>query len=361
MAAAFPFLSKEFTFNASDPWIVKFKKKYGIKQRNITRYVSTKDHVTLEEVMEAAERFRIQTTAILPDFELDFVINTNQISCQYQMSYNTSLTDERLNMIFRQQEGSNVLIHSYTVQYALTASGKIIPSVFLCMHEPMGKFDSSVQKNVDKLMNDFKNVIVTCSKSGELTKELYKEFLTHTLSPYVDKNKFLLIIDSWKCQTDITLYDDIFKDEAGRATCNIKVVPSKCTVICQPCDVYFYRQVKNFIKRLQNASVLLKQKREITTREDIIKIHSLLLHQLRAPIFTSMIQYAWYASKLIDNRPIFLNVNEVCFPLSMLRKPCFCKAVAFIKCAWCASELCFKCFYDNYHPNVCKHSYFDCE
>ena len=105
-------------------------------------------------------------------------------------------------------------------------------------------------------------------------------------------------------------------DNAG--TCTIKVIPPKCTPLCQPCDVYFYRQVKNFIKRLQNCSILIEQKREITSREDCIKIHSIVHHQLSAPIFENMLRYAWFASKLTDEREVFMNVNEVCFSLDIL-------------------------------------------
>ena len=105
-------------------------------------------------------------------------------------------------------------------------------------------------------------------------------------------------------------------DNAG--TCTIKVIPPKCTPLCQPCDVYFYRQVKNFIKRLQNCSILIEQKREITSREDCIKIHSIVHHQLSAPIFEKMLRYAWFASKLTDEREVFINVNKVCFSLDIL-------------------------------------------
>lgn len=361
MAAAFPLLSEEFSFSASNDWIVGFKRKYKIKQRNITRYVSSKEYATLEEIVKAAEKFTIQTKAIIPDFKLDHIININQNGCQCQITYKTIRTKQGTKTELGQEENLNTSTHSYAAQYALTASGEVLPFVFLCMQEPTGKFSPLVQKNVDKLMNDFSNVIVTCSKSGKLTKELHKEFLIRVLSPYVNKNKFLLIIDSCEGQTDPTLYDDIFEDETGRASCTIKVIPSKCTLICQPCDVYFYRQVKNFMKRLQNAPALLKEKRDIATLEDAIKIHSLLLHQISAPIFIPMIQYAWYASKLIDDKPIFLNIDEICFPLLILDKLCSCKNAAFIRCAWCESELCFTCFYNNYHPKACKSSYFNCE
>jgi len=138
--------------------------------------------------------------------------------------------------------------------------------------------------------------------------------LKYCLSPYVGNNKFLLI-DSWEGQIDITLYDDIFENKEGRASCFTKIIPPKCTPLC-PCDIYFYRQIKNFIKQLQNSSTLLQQKQEICTREDAIKIHSLLLHQLSASMFKPMLQYV---SKLLE-RPIFLNMNEICFPITVVKK-----------------------------------------
>lgn len=167
---------------------------------------------------------------------------------------------------------------------------------------------------------------MACTKSGKFTKQIWEEFLKSFIHLYVRQEKFLLIIDSWGGQTDQTLYDNIFVDDEQACTCTVKVIPPKCTPLCQPCDVYFYRQVKIFIKKLQNAPELLKANREIASREDSITIHSLLLHQLSAPAFRPMIKYTWFASKLIDERDIFLNVNELCFPISLLKQPCVCKA-----------------------------------
>ena len=77
----------------------------------------------------------------------------------------------------------------------------------------------------------------------------------------------------------------------------------------------------------------MKDKREIAPREDGIKINSIVHHQLSASIFSPMIKYAWFAAKFIEERSIFLTVNDVCFPLSLLKKHCACKDVSFIKCS----------------------------
>jgi len=354
MAAAFPFMSENFTFNASKDWVNKFKRRYRIKQRQVTKFVSEKECTSIDEILQAAEKFQTQTRALISQFPTDFVLNTDQTGCQYSIPYNRTLEHLGAKTVVVKRKNLNKLTHSYTAQYTLSASGKIIPFVFLCMQEPSGMFGPLVQQRVNKLIAEYKNVVVTCSKSGKLTTDLFRKFLTTVIVPYVKSNKFLLIIDSWGGQTNPILFDEIFENEKGEATCTVKIIPPKCTPLCQPCDVYFYRQVKNLLKRLQNAPTLLQEQREISSREDEIKLHSLILHQLSAPVFNYMIQYAWFASKLTSDRAIFLNVNEICFPSSLIKHKCSCGKVGFIQCAWCTTVLCFTCFYDCYHPTMCK-------
>ncbi|XP_070171198.1 uncharacterized protein [Polyergus mexicanus] len=356
MAAAFSFLSDNFRFEASLTWAKVFKRKHKIRQRKITKYVSKRDIVTLEKTVKAAEKFQKQTRFLIPSFDLDLVINTDQTGCQNQTIYNRSLDFQGAKTVFVKKQSSNKITHSYTAQYSITASGKLLPRVFLRLQEPTNKFGPIVTKTVKKLEAELKNVVVTCSKSGKLTKDLYKQFLETIVVPYVTNNKFMLITDSWEGQTDCSLHDDIFENDSGEATCTLKFIPPKCTPLCQPCDVYFYRQVKNFIRRMQNAPALLKDQREIAPREDAIKIHSIVHHQLSAPIFFPMLKYSWFAAKLIEERSIFSNVNNVCFPSTLLKKHCACRDASFVKCAWCEKSLCFTCFYDKFHPNNCKRS-----
>ena len=150
------------------------------------------------------------------------------------------------------------------------------------------------------------------------------------------------------------MFDDIFTNESDEVTCTVKVIPPKCSTLSEPCDVYFYKQMKNIIKKLQNASTLLKEKREINSRKDALKIHSIVHHQLSSPIFQNMIKYAWYALKLLPETIAFINIIETCFPLTLTRKNCDCNEVAFIQCARCRKILCVHCLYDLYHPKICK-------
>lgn len=243
----------------------------------------------------------------------------------------------------------NKVTHSYTAQYSITASGKLLPKAFLCLQESTDKFGPRVAEKVNRLTDMYKNLYVTCSKSGKLTNGIYKLYLQHVLKPYVENNKFCLVLDSWGGQTDMVMYDSMFTDDQSQSTCMVKVIPH----LCQPCDVYFFRQVKNFISKLQNCHVLLETQQELHNRTDAITIHSLIHNQLSVPIFQAMLSYAWYASKLITQRRVFMNVNQVCFPNTIGWEKCVCAKVAFIQCAWCRKFICFQCFYDN-HPMHCE-------
>lgn len=165
------------------------------------------------------------------------------------------------------------------------------PKVFLCFQEPRNKFDPLVQKKVNDLTVLYGNVVVMCPKSEKLTTSLYTNFLNSVVLPYVEGNEFLLIDDSWGGQTNGQIYDEVIINDRGESTCTLKVIPSKCTPLVQRCDDYFYRQVKQFIKRLQNCIYFFQNQREISSREDGIKIHSLLHHQISAPIFQPMLKY----------------------------------------------------------------------
>ena len=103
------------------------------------------------------------------------------------------------------------------------------------------------------------------------------------------------------------------------------------------------------IKRIQNAPELISYRRELSTREDYIKIYAIIHNQLSAPTFSAMIRYAWFASKLMDKRENFMNVNRVCFPLNVATNRCSGENMnaAFMKC--------FTCIYDKYHPTYCNH------
>lgn len=346
--------NKDFTFAASLSWARTFKSEYKIRQRHVTKYVSHKEVQNIEDIQNVAALFSTQTASLMTGFNRDYVINTDQTGCEYRVNIRRTLSHKGEKRTLVAVGSKNKLTHSYTAQYAITASGKVLPKVFLCLQETNVTFGPRVIEEVNRLTDSLKNVYITCSRSGKLTNAIYRTFLENVLKPYVSDNKFCLILDSWSGQINTPMYDTMFIDGEGQPTCTVKVIPPNCTPVCQPCDVYFYRQVKNFTSRLQNCSVLLETQRELHNRTDAITIHSIIHNQLSAPIFQAMISYAWYASKLIPEKDIFLNVNQVCFPPTLRKEQCSCRKIAFIRCSWCREYICFECLYDKYHPSSCS-------
>lgn len=125
------------------------------------------------------------------------------------------------------------------------------------MQEATGKFGPTIKKKIDHLTNEYKNIFVTCSKSGKLSKVIYKDFLINYISLYVEKNQFLLLIDSWGGQTDTTIYDEIFEDEKGTASCNIKVIPPKCIPL-STLRCIFLSSSKKFYKTFTKCNSFVK-------------------------------------------------------------------------------------------------------
>ncbi|KYN22474.1 hypothetical protein ALC57_05125, partial [Trachymyrmex cornetzi] len=345
--------SEDFHFVASKSWVTRLKASNRICQRKVTRYIKSINALDTDTIISEATKFQKRISKIITKFDLNFVINTDQTGCEYRSDVRRSLSGkgEKLTEVFIGD--FNKVTHSYTAQYAVTATGKLLPRVFLCMQEPKGQFGPRVKRQVTLLSEKFGNVYVTASKSGKLTKQHFNEFVAEIMKPYCEDSDFLLILDSWGGQTDISLFNSHFTDDDGNCTATVEVIPPHCTPFCQPCDVYFFRQVKNFIKKIQNCTEVLQSNKELSTREDAIKIHSLIHSQLSSPLFEDMIVYAWFASKLLPERKVFQNVNEVCFPPEIRKQKCACGKLCFINCANCRLFICFECFYNLYHPSSC--------
>ena len=201
----------------------------------------------MEDTTKAATKFQAQTCAIIERSNPDYVINTDQTGCEYRTPIKRTLSFKGEKSTIVGVQNINKITHSYTAQYSITLSGKLLPQVFVCLQETAPTFGPRVQVQVDALIKKFKNVFVTCTKSGKLCIPTYESFLDNVIKRYVQNNKFLLILDSWGGHINPMLYDDRFYDDKHLPTCTLKVIPPKCTPLCQPCDVYFFRQVKSKI------------------------------------------------------------------------------------------------------------------
>jgi len=353
LEAAQSFRDPSFNFKASSYWMAKFKENHGITSRKITKLVSRREATNADSILTSAGNFQTETKELAKLYPPERVINSDQAGFLIDLNSNRTLSHigEKLTMA-SVISPTNASTHSYTCQYVISLAGTIVGNVFLCLQEKTGRMGDRVKKNLFPATN----VTVTCSSSGKLTTSLYEYFLDNIIVKNMTED-FLYIIDSWGGQTNATTYSERF-DKDDSPSCKLKIIPKKCTSLCQPLDTTFHRQLKYFARALHEEFKLKYSKEvsandEITTRNNIIKMHSILHNQLSAPIFQPMIKYCWFSSGLSDDKPLFKSVREACFHFETSEGTVCgndnCKNPRFVKCAHCRKIFCFPCFFIQYH------------
>ncbi|KAL1493638.1 hypothetical protein ABEB36_009337, partial [Hypothenemus hampei] len=92
------------------------------------------------------------------------------------------------------------------------------------------------------------NVYIMASKSGKVTSQHFKIWMTEVFLPNTGNNS-LLLLDSWTGQcpavlTDIGINDDEIK---------VRTIHAGTTGMIQPLDVLGFRVWKNFVRKFSDA------------------------------------------------------------------------------------------------------------
>jgi hypothetical protein len=149
-------------------------------------------------------------------------------------------------------------------------------------------------------------------------------------------------------QANIDAYEDnLTKGQSYK----LLMIPKRATSTKQPCDTYFFRQWKELTKRIYRSVSLDELDVDLSSRDAIIKLQSLVHHQLSSSIFKLMISYAWSACGYIPKQySTFSNVVEVCFSFEVSNcSATNCNESVFICCSHCQRALCFEHLYVMYH------------
>ncbi|CAF1613297.1 unnamed protein product [Rotaria magnacalcarata] len=203
--------------------------------------------------------------------------------------------------------------------------GELVGPVFIYLQKPTGRLGPRIQRSIYHA----NNIYVTCSKSGKLTKSHIQYWAEKVLRPSV-ADDCLLLLDSWSAQTDPSIYDKIF---TGNIKCEKLQIPPKTTGDIQPLDRYFFRQWKYFKQRICDRIAIDRMDIDITSRNSILKMNSLIQNQLTARKFSPMIKYSWHSSGYLQNDPSqFENVQESLQPCNLFQ-PFFChRSQTSVKC-----------------------------
>lgn len=60
----------------------------------MTKYISSNDHESFENRFASGEIFQRQTSEIIKNYDVDFVINTDQTGCEYRVNVHRTLSHQ---------------------------------------------------------------------------------------------------------------------------------------------------------------------------------------------------------------------------------------------------------------------------
>jgi hypothetical protein len=169
-------------------------------------------------------------------------------------------------------------------------------------------------EKVKILSQKFGNVY--CHKIGISAKQTQELTLNEVINLYVNKNKFLLILDCWKGQSNPTLQNKNSLIKKKRAHLLTKHNTAEMCSIMSPLSCVLLQTSKKLHCQVSELPILTAPNYELSSRETYIKIHTFIHDQLHVPIYRNMTRYAWYTVKLIDfnrrNWQYTMKVSLVC-------------------------------------------------
>ena len=224
-----------------------------------------------EGIKKSADQFVSDVRALLPKYNEDFVLNTDQSGLELEIHSNRTLSHQGEKITLSAVRSINETTHSYTVQPMISLSGKIVDPIYLCLKEPKGRMSDNIKAHLYKA----DHVVVTCSASGKLTTSLVEYWCDHVLLPSISlSSRSVLLSDSWSWQSDAK---GIYKKTKGLYRLEI---PSKTTPKIQSLDVFFNRQYKVIAHRVYDLVILDDINIHLTERNNVIRLHSLIHNQL---------------------------------------------------------------------------------
>ena len=140
-----------------------------------------------------------------------------------------------------------------------------------------------------------RNIFITCSKSGKLTKSPAHCCFDMVLAQNAPK-KCLFLWDTCPTQGDL----DIYKKVPG---CQRLAIPQKTTDRLQPLNLFYNRQMKSIICCAYDCVILDQLPITMSTRDNIIRLVSIMHNRMSAKVVNGLIHYAWFASDIRRQTP----------------------------------------------------------
>lgn len=323
-------------FTASTLWVHNFKTNHGIVSRKINKFVTKKQISSKEILLRTSSEFVSKVKSEIQMINKDNVYNSDQSGFNMETHAGRTLALKGSSKVECLAQSINSLTHSYTIQPIISANGNLKSPLFIVLQETGGKFGPTVEKNIYKA----DNILVFASKSGKLTSDLAIKWFENVFLPNTGE-KSLLLLDSWTGQT-AKKFDSV---EKHNKEVQILTIPAGTTGLIQPLDVYTFRPWKNFLKQFSDIVMLYNYDINLHSRNNILKIQSLIHNQFSSPRFKNMFLYAWWKCGYIAEKPDKWE-SPTDFCLRNCNGTCeYCNDIAIIRCGWCMKSNCMQHFF----------------
>lgn len=322
------------------------KKKYRIVSRRIqeNRNFNARSE---EEIIESADRFVDTINLILPEYEPHNVWNADQTGINYEPTQKRTLEIKGTKLVASNVVSKNKTTHSFTVQPYVSLNGSFGSKLLIVLQEQTGgSFGPRIEPQVREVEAECGNVIVRCSKSGNMDVRLMDEWVAHFKRE--NPGNKLLLWDSLSFQRP-EQYEVREGPERVENLLRIEQIPPSATKYAQPLDSLIIIQIKFLYKHLFWELQSVEQF-EIS-RYVLIRLCSLVWNQLSNQRFSDLVKAGWsscfYVSPVLnDNHKYYAKVKDVC--LSGLSK---CEMVfddrnrncpndSVIRCSHCQKQFC---------------------
>jgi hypothetical protein len=282
---------------------------------------------------------------LISKYSTNEILNSDH--CSFQQEYVSPrtlyFTGERTTEVAVKKKYNTT--HSYTIQPVTLANGHLLEKFLLILQEKENQFGQRVEK---KLIIP-PNVVVKASKSGKSSGEKHHAFLTEVLRPLVGK-KFLLFLDCWKTQADLTKFRAVFPNQNSQ----LLIFPEGSTGYIQPQDLSLFRSWRFIHEKIEHYTHINRTEMTISDRQYFINVHSIIHNQLSAPAFTNLIKNGFVQAR-ITNETIgqIEKPKDVCFRFYDLYCSINnCNERTLLMCSWCKKTLCYYHLVEDLHLHL---------
>ena len=317
-------------FKASDHWVNDFKKTCRISNRRVTKFVSKVSVENLEDIVVRAEKFVEDVRKLIKEYGPENVYNMDQSGFERSMMSHTTLASTGSSQVQVLTQSVSGTTHTYTIQPIVSASGRFVLPLTICLQEKDGKFGDRVKEGMYKNTDLIYSI---ASQSGKMGTSQLKDWFVNVMLKQCG-NKFVLVVDSYTAHK--AFRELIPKD----ANIRIVTIPAGATGMIQPLDVYGFRYWKQFARFLTSEVIMSKPEVQMYTRDSIIKLQAVLAYQFSSEKLTNFWKYSWvksgYINAVVADRK---SPKDVC-TANMEEKCSECSEVNCIVCCFCEKAFC---------------------